>query len=75
MADTMKPPPKHSAATNMDLRGPTRSTQRPNRAAERPRMAMAMENVQPTSLIFQSPGAEWSIPISLVRGRLNTEKA
>jgi hypothetical protein len=71
----MKPPPKHSADTNMALRGPTRSTQRPNSAAERPKMAMAMENVHPTSLRFQSPGAEWSIPISLLRGRLKTEKA
>jgi hypothetical protein len=74
-AATMKPLPKHSAATNMDLRGPTRSTHRPNTAAARPRMAMAMENVHTTSLMFQSPGAEWSIPISLVSGKLNTEKA
>ena len=61
----MNPPPKHSAATNIDLRGPTRSTQRPNRAAARPRTAMAMENVQPTSVSFQSPGADWVIPDQL----------
>ena len=75
MAATMKPPPKHRAATNIDMRGPTRSTQRPNRAAERPRTAMAMENVHPTSVNFQSPGADWVIPISLVSGKLKVEKA
>ena len=36
IAETMNPPPKHSAATNIDLRGPTRSTQRPNSAADEP---------------------------------------
>ena len=36
---------------------------------------MAMENVQPTSFRFQSPGAEWVMPISLVSGRLKVENA
>ena len=42
----------------MDLRGPTRSTQRPNTAADEPRTTMAMEKIQPTSFRFQSPGAD-----------------
>ncbi len=75
IADTMNPPPKQSAAVNMDLRGPTRSTHRPNSAADRPRTAMAMENTQPTSVSFQSPGAEWVRPMSLVSGRLKVENA
>ena len=71
----MNPPPKHRAAVNIDLRGPTRSTQRPNRAADRPRKAIAIENVQPTSVSFQSPGAEWLKPMSLVSGKLKVENA
>src|ERR1700735_3108222 len=71
----MNPPPKHRAATNIDMRGPTRSTQRPNRAAATPRTAIAIENVQPTSVNFQSAGADWVIPISLVSGKLKVEKA
>ena len=71
----MKPLPKHSAATNMDLRGPTRSTHLPKTAAESPRMAIAMEKVQPTSVSSQSSGADWLRPISLVSGKLKVEKA
>src|SRR5882757_8293018 len=74
-AATRKPPPKHRAETNMDLRGPTRSTQRPKTAADRPRRTMAIENVQPTSVNFQSDGAEWVMPINLVRGKLKVENA
>ena len=59
MAETMKPPPKHSAATNIDLRGPDALHPAPEqRPRTRPRMAMAMENIQPISFKFQSPGAE-----------------
>ena len=36
---------------------------------------MAMENTQPTSVNFQSPGAEWVRPMSLVSGRLKVENA
>src|SRR5271155_4738763 len=74
-AATKKPPPKHRAATNMDRRGPTRSTQRPKIAAEDPRNKMAMEKIHAISLRFQSPGADWVIPISLVIGKLKVEKA
>ena len=34
-----------------------------------------MEKIQPTSFRFQSPGADWVMPISLVSGRLKVEKA
>ena len=69
-ADTMNPPPKHSAAMNIERRGPTRSTQRPNSAADSPSTAIAMENVQPTSVNLQSDGSECVMPINLVSGRL-----
>src|SRR5579871_2613227 len=59
----------------MDLRGPTRSTQRPNTAAAEPKNRIAIENIQPTSFRFQSPPADWVIPISFVRGRLKVENA
>src|SRR5580698_8422777 len=74
-AETMNPPAKHSAATNIDLRGPTRSTQRPKTAADEPRNTIAMEKIQPTSFKFQSPGADCVTPSNLVSGRLKVEKA
>src|ERR1700743_492361 len=74
-AEIKNPPAKHSAETNMDLRGPTRSNQRPKRAAEEPRNTIAMEKIQPTSFKFQSPGADCVSPMSLVSGRLKVEKA
>src|SRR5271166_5859406 len=74
-AATMKPPPKHNAAVNIDLRGPTRSTQRPKTAADSPRMAIAIEKVHPTSVNFQSEGSECVMPSNLVNGKLNVEKA
>src|SRR5579862_3333385 len=74
-ADTRKPPPKQSAAVNIDLRGPTLSTQRPNSAADEPRTTIAMEKIQPTCFRSQSPGAECVIPSSLVSGRLKVENA
>src|SRR5258708_3401356 len=74
-AESRNPPEKHRAATNIDLRGPTCSTQRPNRAAEAPRNTMAREKTQPISFKFQSCGTDWVNPISFVRGRLKVEKA
>ena len=70
-----KPPPKQSAAVNIALRGPTRSSQVPVKAAANPRNTMAMEKIQPSSVSFQSSGADSVMPISLVIGRLNTLKA
>src|SRR5258707_6436483 len=74
-AESRNPPEKHSAATNIDLRGPTRSTQRQNRAAEAPRNTMAREKTQPISFKFQSCGEDCVNPISFVSGRLKVEKA
>ena len=71
----MKPPPKHSAAVNMALRGPPSSTQRPSSAADNPRKKMPRLKIQPRSVSSQSPGAGLVMPMSLVIGRLNTLKA
>ena len=71
----MKPPPKQSAAANIVLRGPTRSTQRPKTAAERPRKKIARLKIQASGGWVQSPGAEAVTPITLVSGNLKTLKA
>ena len=34
-----------------------------------------MENIHPSSVNFQSPGADWLMPTSFVIGRLKTLKA
>ncbi|MFK4523153.1 hypothetical protein ABIF90_001134 [Bradyrhizobium japonicum] len=60
---------------NIALRGPPSSTQRPNTAADSPRKTIAMEKIQPSSVSFQSPDADWVTPSSLVIGRLKTLKA
>ncbi len=70
-----KPPAQHNAAVNMARRGPPSSTQRPNTADDTPRKKMAMEKIQPRSVSFQSSGADWVMPISLVIGRLKTLNA
>ena len=70
-----KPPAQHSAAVNIALRGPPSSTQRPNTAADPPRNTMAIENIQPSSVSFQSPARTVVMPSSLVIGRLNTLSA
>ena len=59
----------------MALRGPTRSTQRPNTAAAAPRKKIAAEKIQPTSVSFQSAGAACAPPSKRVSGRLNVENA
>ena len=70
-----KPSAQHTPAVNMALRGPPSSTQRPRIAAEAPSTKIAMEKIQPSSVSFQSSGADWVMPISLVIGRLKTLKA
>ncbi len=75
MAEMKKPPAQHSPAVNMALRGPPSSTQRPISAADTPSTKIAIEKIQPRSVSFQSPGAEFVTPISLVIGRLNTLSA
>ncbi len=57
-APIRKPPPKQSAAANIARRGPPSSTQRP-----KPRPRAEEENgdgeIQPSSVSFQSSGADW----------------
>ena len=75
IAATMKPPPKHKAAVSIALRGPTRSSQVPVNAAERPRNTIARLKIQPSWVSFQSPGTDLVMPSSRVIGPLNTENA
>ena len=74
-AESKKPPAHRQPAVNIALRGPPSSTQRPNTAAEPPRNSIASEKIQPSSVSFQSPGADCVMPMSLVIGRLNTLSA
>ena len=74
-AETRKPPPKHKAAVNIARRGPLSSTQRPSSAAELPRIKIARLKIQPSSVSFQSAGADLVMPINLVIGRLKTLNA
>ena len=74
-AEMKNPPAQHKAAVNIARRGPPSSTQRPNTAEETPRKKMAMENIQPSSVNFQSSGADCVMPRSFVIGRLNTLNA
>ena len=46
-AATRKPVPQQHAATNIALRGPTRSTHVPPNAADRPSIRMAMLKIHP----------------------------
>ena len=48
---------------------------RPITAADSPSTTMAIEKIQPSSVSFQSSGADFVMPISLVIGRLNTLNA
>ena len=63
-----KPPPQQHAAATPACRGPTRSSQAPNTAADEPRKKMAMENVTTTVLIFQSSGAGCVMPMLWLSG-------
>ena len=75
MAETKNPPAQHSPEVNIARRGPPSSTQRPNTAADTPRKKIAMLKIQPSSVSFQSSGADWVIPSSFVIGRLKTLNA
>ena len=70
-----KPAAQQQAAVNMARRGPPSSTQRPKIAEETPRKKIAIEKIQPSSGRFQSPGADFATPMSLVIGRLKTLNA
>ena len=58
MAEMKKPTAQHRPAANMAWRGPPSSTQRPKIAAETPSTKIAMEKIQPSSVRFQSSGAD-----------------
>ena len=59
----------------MAARGPTRSSQLPKSAADRPRKTIAVLNTQPMVLTFQSSGAALVRPIAFDSGREKTLKA
>src|SRR6185312_7771490 len=74
-AEIKNPPAQHKAAVNIARRGPPSSTHRPNTAAEPPRNSIASEKIHPSSVSFQSPGADCVMPSSLVIGKLKTLSA
>ena len=53
-APTRKPAAQKQAAVNIDLRGPTRSTQVPRTAADRPSITIAIENTMPICVLLVS---------------------
>ncbi len=53
-AETRKPEDQKIAATNIAARGPLRSTQVPNSAAETPSITMASEKMNPTAVRLES---------------------
>src|ERR1051325_6960679 len=67
-----KPPPQQNAATTPAFRGPSRSAQRPNTAADEPRNTKNSVNIHPSVLIFQSPGADAVIPMARDNGSQKT---
>ena len=66
------PPPQQKAAATPALRGPFRSSHRPKTAADDPRKTKNRVNIQPRVLIFQSPGADWVMPIARLKGSQKT---
>src|SRR3569623_3345053 len=59
----------------MVRRGPTLTSHFPAKAADSPRKKIASENIQPSVVSAQSSGADCVMPITLVKGALNTENA
>ena len=59
--------PQHRAAVNIALRGPTRSTQVPSTAADRPSITMAIEKIQAIAVCEESKRSTSEV--------LNTENA
>src|SRR5260370_32486984 len=73
-AEIMNPPPQQQAATTAALRGPSRSTQAPNSAADEPRNTKNSVYIHPSVLTFQSSGAGLAIPIARPSGSQKTLK-
>src|SRR6185436_17269774 len=74
IAEMKNPPPQQHAATNPALRGPSRSTQGPKSAADEPSITKNTVYIQPSVLIFQSPGAGAVTPIARLSGSQKTLK-
>src|ERR1700751_2229722 len=88
IAPSTRPPHQHNAATNAALRGPTRSSQPPQIAAETPRITKNSVYIQPMLATFQSQvvvNSSWNsemsgqafgavMPIARDSGSQNTEK-
>src|SRR5437870_4326681 len=66
------PPPQQHAATKPALRGPSRSTQAPNSAADDPRNTKNSVYIAPSVRTDQSPGADFVIPMARLSGSQNT---
>src|ERR1700728_4361549 len=76
MPARIKPLLKQTAATNIALRGPARSTHLPPNAAESPRTRMARLKIHPSSGTVQStPGFGAVMPIACDIGLVKTLKA
>ncbi len=88
-APRTSPPHQHTAATTPVLRGPERSAQPPNSAAEEPRktknrigITCRSDTCQSQVVVTSRPASPRSaghfvevvIPIALVSGNVNTEK-
>ena len=71
-AEIRNPPLQQHAATTPALRGPSRSTHGPKSAADDPSTRKKSVYIQPSVLIFQSPGAGAVTPIARLSGSQNT---
>ena len=89
MAEMTRPPHQHSAATTPALRGPARSSQPPQIAAEEPRKTKNSVYIHPSMEIFQSQvvvnteskkpmsfghASDSVMPSAFDKGSQNTEK-
>src|SRR5712672_1131424 len=71
-AEMRNPLLQHAAETTPTLLGPASSNHGPANAAERPRNTIARVNDHPMVVNFQSPGADWVMPMARDSGTLNT---
>jgi hypothetical protein len=67
-----KPPPQQMAETTPTLRGPSRSAQRPNSAADEPSITKNSVYIQPRVLTLQSSAVELVMPIARLSGSQKT---
>ena len=89
MVEITSPPAQQKAAATPALRGPERSTQLPNTAADEPRKTKNKVNIQPNmeigqsqvvvkilakKLMFSGQATGAAMPMALESGSQNTEK-